>query len=60
MKEPSILYKYHLYKRHANNISKMVKKLYKQELLKMYSESSVYNIAQFYAMEQQAIAQEAI
>jgi hypothetical protein len=26
----------------------------------MYSESSVYNIAQFYAMEQQAIAQEAI
>ena len=34
----------HLYKCHANNISEMVKKLYKQELLKMYSEGSVYNI----------------
>ena len=50
----------HLYKCHANNISKMVKKLYKQELLKVYSEGSVYNIAQFYTMEQQARAQEAI
>jgi len=49
-----------LYKCHANNISTMVKKLYKQELLKVYSESSVYNIAQFYTMEQQARAQEAI
>ena len=38
----------HLYKCHSNNISAMVKKLYKQELLKVYSESSVYNIAQFY------------
>ena len=26
----------HLYKCHANNISAMVKKLYKQELLKVY------------------------
>ena len=50
----------HLYKCHANNISMVVKKLYKQELLKMYSEGSVYNIAQFYNMEQQASAQEAI
>ncbi len=50
----------HLYKCHANTISKMVKKLYKQELLKVYSEGSVYNIAQFYTMEQQARAQEAI
>jgi hypothetical protein len=50
----------HLYKCHANNISKMVKKLYKQELLKVYSEGSIYNIAQFYTMGQQARAQEAI
>jgi len=38
----------------------MLKKLYKQNLLKVYNESSVYNIAQFYTMEQQAIAQEAV
>jgi hypothetical protein len=38
----------------------MIKKLYKQELLKVYGEGSVYNIAQFYTMEQQARAQEAI
>ncbi len=31
----------------------MVKKLDKQELLKVYSEGSVYNIAQFYTMVQQ-------
>ncbi len=50
----------HLYKCHANNISKSVKKLYKQELLKVCNKGSVYNIAQFYTMEQQARAQEAI
>ena len=50
----------HLYKFHGNNISKMVKKLYKQELLKVYSAGSVYNIAQLYTMEQQARALEAI
>ena len=50
----------HLYKCHANNISTMVTKPYKQKLLKLYSEGSVYNIAQFCNMEQQARAQEAI
>ncbi len=50
----------HLYKCDANNISTMVKKLYKQKLLKLYSEGSVYNIAQFCNMEQQAREQEAI
>ena len=42
----------HLYNYHANNISKMAKKLYKQELLKVYSEGSVYNIAQFYSKQE--------
>jgi len=37
----------HLYKCHANNISTMVKKLYKQELLKEYSESSSQGYAPF-------------
>ena len=32
----------HLHKCHSNDISKMVKKLYKQELLKVYREGSVY------------------